>query len=100
MIKFPVEVDPNTTNTDVEKTRIITTPTGQPSTTEDFLGNGGKFKTAAVEDGSSGEVQYAFVDRKGNISTSSPATPYTNASDETPPDGPTGAPRLGAGESV
>lgn len=98
MIKYPVTV-PAGAQADIVTTRVTTTVDGADPVSVDFAGNGGT-TNITVPDGSSGSVYAHYIDRAGNVSASSPAATFTNASDTTPPDAPAGAPTLGAGESV
>lgn len=98
MIKYPVTVDAGA-DPDIDKTVLTYNEDGQTATVLENNGNGGAFEIV-VNEGSSGDVFSHYVDRAGNASPASPTARFENASDTTPPAAPSGAPVLGAGQTV
>lgn len=98
MIKFIVTVPPGA-QSDIVKTRVTSQVDGQPATLHDLDGNGGSLDLV-VPEGSSGVVLAQYIDKAGNESKKSPEARWENASDQTPPEAPAGAPQLSLGESA
>lgn len=96
-IKFPVSVPAGAA--DVVKTKVTSQVDGADPVVVELASNGGD-TFIVVPEASNGSVWASYSDAAGNASPNSPSATWTNASDTTPPPAPTGAPTLGAGDTV